>query len=195
MIENSMSTSRSKNDWTRLGSQMMKMDKAILLAALALVMGWGLGATNHAAKIGFVDVEQVLAVTDGGKAAREELERKSREAQARLAPLVEQLEAKQKEYQAKKFVMSDEAKRGLELDIVELQNQYKTKGEQEEGQFKIDQQRLFGPLVEKLESVINDVGRENDFSAIIRADDPSFVYKREALDITDLVVKTFNRKG
>jgi len=190
-----MSTSRSKNDWTGLGSQMMKMDKAILLAALALVMGWGLGAINDAAKIGFVDIEQVLAVTDGGKAARGELERKSREAQARLAPLVEQLEAKQKEYQAKQFVMSGEAKRALELDIVELQNQYKAKGEQEEGQFKIDQQRLFGPLVEKLESVINEVGRENDFSVIIRADDPSFVYKREALDITDLVVKTFNRKG
>ena len=173
----------------------MKMNRAILLATLALVMGWGVGATKDAAKIGFVDVEQVLAVTDGGKAAREELERKSREAQARLTPVIEQLEKLQKEHQAKQFVMSDEAKRALELDIVELQNQYKTKGEQEEGQFKIDQQRLFGPLVEKLESVINEVGREHDFSVIIRADDPSFVYKREALDITDLVVKTFNQKG
>ena len=51
------------------------------------------------------------------------------------------------------------------------------------------------PLIEKLETVLDEVGRENDFSVIMRADDPSFVYKREALDITDLVIKTFNRKG
>lgn len=173
----------------------MKMDKAILLAAVALILGWGVAATDDPVKLGFVDVEQVLAVTEGGKAAREELERKSRDAQARLAPLVEQLEALQKEHQAKKFVMSEDAKRAMELDMIELQNQYKTKGEQEEGQFKIDQQRLLGPLIEKLESVIDQVGRENNFSVIVRADDPSFIYKREALDITDLVVKTFNRKG
>ena len=45
------------------------------------------------------------------------------------------------------------------------------------------------------ETVLDEVGRENDFSVIMRADDPSFVYKREALDITDLVIKTFNRTG
>jgi len=174
---------------------MMKMDKAILLAAIALVFGWGMAATDDPVKLGFVDVEQVLAVTESGKAAREELERKSREAQGRLAPLVEQLEALQKEHQAKKFVMSEDAARAMELDMVELQNRYKSKGEQEEGQFKIDQQRLLGPLIEKLESVLDEVGRENDFSVIMRADDPSFIYKREALDITDLVIKNFNRKG
>jgi hypothetical protein len=39
------------------------------------------------------------------------------------------------------------------------------------------------------------VGRENGYSAIMRMDGPGLVYTREALDITDLVVKTFNRKG
>jgi outer membrane protein len=173
----------------------MKMDRAILIAALLLIGAWGIAATDDPVKIGFVDVEQVLAVSDGGKAAREELERKSREAQARLAPIVEQLEALQKEHQAKKFVMSEDAARAMELDMIELQNNYKSRGEQEEGQFKIDQQRLLSPLIEKLESVIDEVGRENDFSLIVRADDPSFIYKREALDITDLVIKNFNRKG
>ena len=69
------------------------------------------------------------------------------------------------------------------------------KAKEEEGQFKIDQQRLLGPLIEKLGTVINDVGRENNFSVILRVDAPSLVYKREALDITDLVIKSFNRKG
>ena len=173
----------------------MKMNKSILSIALALVVGWGVGATDDPVKIGFVDVEQVLATVDSGKAAREELERKSREAQNRLSPIVEQLEALQKEHNAKKFVMSEEAARAMQLDMVELQNKYETKAKEEEGQFKIDQQRLIGPLIEKLDQVISEVGRENEFSAILRIDAPSLVYTREALDITDLVIKSFNRKG
>jgi outer membrane protein len=173
----------------------MRIDRALLLIAVGLLLGWGIGASDDPVKVGFVDVEQVLATAESGKAAREELERKSREAQGRLAPLVEQLETMQKELQAKQFVMSEDAVRAKQLDLVELKNRYETKAKEEEGQFKVDQQRLIGPLIEKLESVIKEVGRENQFSVILRIDAPSLVYAREALDITDLIVKTFNGKG
>jgi outer membrane protein len=173
----------------------MRIDRALLLIAVGLLLGWGIGASDDPVKVGFVDVEQVLATAESGKAAREELERKSREAQGRLAPLVEQLETMQKELQAKQFVMSEDAVRAKQLDLVELKNRYETKAKEEEGQFKVDQQRLIGPLIEKLESVIKEVGRENQFSLILRIDAPSLVYAREALDITDLIVKTFNGKG
>ena len=173
----------------------MRIEKTLLLLAVGLLLGWGIGATDDPVKVGFVDVEQVLATADSGKAAREELERKSRDAQARLAPIVEQLETMQKELQAKQFVMSEEAVRAKQLDLVELKNRYETKAKEEEGQFKVDQQRLIGPLIEKLESVIKEVGRDNRFSVILRIDAPSLVYAREALDITDLIVKTFNGKG
>ena len=173
----------------------MRIEKIILLIAIGLLLGWGLGATDDPAKIGFVDVDQVLATVDRGKEAREELERKSRAAQGRLAPLVEQIEALQKELKAKQFVMSEDAVRAKQLDLVELKNRYETKAKEEEGQFKIDQQRLIGPLIEKLEAVIKEVGRENGYSMILRIDAPSLVYAREALDTTDLVIKKFNGKN
>ncbi len=174
----------------------MRIKQTVLLVtSLALAVGWGLGATDDPVKVGFVDVDQVLATVDSGKAARDELERKSREVQGRLAPMVEQLEAMQKELQAKQFVMSEEAVRSKQLDLVELKNRYDTKIKEEEGQFKIDQQRLIGPLIEKLGIVMKEVGRENGFSAILRINAPSIVYAREALDITDLVIKKFNGKN
>ena len=180
--------------WTK-ESKDMRMDKIILLIAVALVLGWGLGATDDPAKIGFVDFEKVLASVDSGKSAREELERKQREAQARLQPLAEQIEAMQQELQAKQFVMSEEAVRAKQLDMVELQNRYETKAKEEEGQFKIDQQRLIGPLFEKLSKVVKEAGRDNNFSLILRVDTPGIEYRREALDITDLVIKSFNGKS
>ena len=174
----------------------MRIEKTILLLmALALAVGWGIGATDDPVKIGFVDIDQVMATVDSGKAAREELERKSRSAQGRLAPIVEQLEALQSELQAKQFVMSEDAVRTKQLDLVELKNRYETKVKEEEGQLKIDQQRLIGPMFEKLGVVMKEVGRDNGFSVIMRINAPSLVYAREALDITDLVVKKFNGKS
>jgi len=167
----------------------------LMLVALVLAVGWGLAATDDAVKIGFVDIDQVLATADEGKSAREELERKSRDAQGRLAPIAEQIEALQKELQAKQFVMSEDAVRSKQLDLVELQNRYETKVKQEEGQFKVDQQRLIAPLIEKLGDVMKEVGRDNGFSVILRNNAPSIVYAREALDITDLVIKKFNGKN
>jgi len=174
----------------------MRIEKIhLLLVALVLAVGWGLGATDDPIKVGFVDIDQVMATADSGKAAREELERKSRDAQARLAPIVEQLEALQNELKAKQFVMSEDAVRAKQLDLVELKNRYETKVKEEEGQFKIDQQRLIGPLIEKLGTVMKEVGRDNGYSLIMRLDAPSLVYTREALDVTDLVIKKFNGKS
>jgi len=173
----------------------MKIERVLLLLGLGLVLGWGVGAANEPVKIGFVDVEQVMATVDKGKAAREELERKAREAQGRLAPMVEQLQAMEKELQSKQFVMSEEAVRAKQLDMVELRNRYENKAKEEKGQLEVEQQRILGPLIERLTTVIKDVGRENGFSAILRTDTPGLEYRKEALDVTDLVIKTFNGKG
>lgn len=173
----------------------MKLDKIILLLGIGLVLGWGVAATNDPVKVGFVDVERVLATSDKGKSARDELERKGREAQGRLAPIAEQLEAMGKELESKQFVMSEDAVRAKQLDMVELRNRYENKAKEEEGQFKIEQQRLLGPLVERLAGTIKEVGQDNGFSVILRTDTPGLEYRREALDVTELVIKSFNRKS
>jgi Skp family chaperone for outer membrane proteins len=173
----------------------MKFERALLLLALGLVLGWGLGATDEPTKIGFVDAQQVLATVASGQAAQEELERKAREAQGRISPLVEELEAKQSELQAKQFVMSKEALQARQLDLVELRNRIETQGQEEENKLKIDQQRLIGPLQEKFVDVVREVGRENGFSAVMLTDAPGLIYRREALDLTELVIKTFDQKS
>ena len=173
----------------------MKFERALLLLALGLVLGWGLGATDEPTKIGFVDAQQVLATVASGQAAQEELERKAREAQGRISPLVEELEAKQSELQAKQFMMSKEALQARQLDLVELRNRIETQGQEEENKLKIDQQRLLGPLQEKFVDVVREVGRENGFSAVMLTDAPGLIYRREALDLTELVIKTFDQKS
>ena len=173
----------------------MRVHKAVLLLALAALLLWGTAANDEGIKIGVVDIDQAISSTDEGKAAREEFARKQREAEARIQPLLDRYKALEEELKAKKFVLSDEALFQKQLDLVEMQNQIQGRMKELEGQMKVDQKRLEGPLVQKLSGIIEDLGKTQGFTMILRRGAPGVLYTREALDITDLVIERYNKKS
>jgi outer membrane protein len=173
----------------------MKVNKAIVLLGLASVLLWGTAAQDEPIKIGIVDIDQAISSTEEGKAAREECARKQREAEAELQPMYERYKALEDELKAKKFVLSDEALFQKQLDLAEMRNQIQNKMKELEGQLKVDQKRLEGPLTAKLVSIIEEIGKTNGFTMILRRGTPGVLYTREALDITDLVIEKYNAKS
>ena len=174
----------------------MRVHKAIVLLALAALVAWGTAAKDDPPiKVGVVDIDRAISSTDEGKAAREEFARKQREAEAKIQPLVERYQALEEEMKAKKFVLSDEALFQKQLDLVEMRNQIQRKMKEIEGQMQVDQQSLEGPLITKLGGIIEDNGKTQGFTLILRRGAPGFLYTREALDVTDLVIEKYNQKG
>ncbi len=165
------------------------------LVALALWLGCVGAAAAQEVKIGIVDIEQALVSTDEGKAAREEINRKARDARAQVEPMMEQRKTLAEELQQKKYALSDEAMFQKQVQLAELENKIKSKLEELEGQFKIEQGKMLAPLQNKLAGIIEAIGKEQGFSLILARNNPYVMYSREALDITDLVVARFNKKG
>ena len=172
----------------------MKVHKAMLLLAFGALLAWGTAANDEAIKIGVVDIDQAISSTEEGKAAREEFARKQREAEAKIQPMLDRYKAVEEEMKAKKFVLSDEAFFQKQLDLVEMRNEIQAKMKEIEGQMQIDQKRLEGPLVAKLGAIIEDLGKTQGFTLIIRRGAPGVLYTREALDVTDLVIERYNNK-
>jgi len=115
----------------------MRVHKAIVLLALAVIVVWGTAADDdQPIKIGVVDIDLAISSTDEGKAAREEFARKQREAEAKMQPLVDRYKALEEEMKAKKFVLSDEALFQKQLDLAEMRNQIENKMKELEGQLK-----------------------------------------------------------
>ena len=174
----------------------VSLNKTIVIVIAFLALGWGLGAEKDGGtKIGIVDLDQAVGSTDEGKAARQELERKQREAELEIQPMYERYQTLTEEYQKKRPVLSPEKIRAMELDITELQSQLELKQEEFQNRMKVDFERLIGPMREKLQKVVSDVGREEGFSLIVVRSMPGIMYARESLDITDLVIKKFNAES
>ena len=173
----------------------MRVSKAVLWFALGAVLMCGTAASDEPMKIGVVDLEQAINATSEGKAAREELERKKKDAEGQLQPLIDSLKSMQQELESKKFVLSDEALQQKRLDYAAKANELDSRGRELEGRLKVDTERIVGPLQKKLIGVVQQVGKEQGFTLILSRNASGLIYNREALDITDLVVQKFNKKG
>ncbi len=170
----------------------MQRNKLMGVLALATALLWGTAAQDEPVKIGIVDLDQAVNSTAEGRAAREELARKQRDAEAKIQPLLERMKEMEEDFKAKRFVVSDEARFQKQLDMVEVQNEIESKVKELKGQLQVDEQRLRGPLLTKLGNIIEQVGKENGFTMILRRGAPGLLYSREALDVTDLVVEKYN---
>jgi outer membrane protein len=173
----------------------MQIHRAFVLLALGALLAWGTAAQDEPIKIGIVDIDQAISSTDEGKAAREEFARKQREAEQQMQPLMDRYKGVEEELKAKKFVLSEEALFQKQLDLAEMRNLIQNKVKELEGQLQVDQKRLEGPLTTKLVDIITDVGKTQGFTLILRRGTPGVLYTREALDVTDLIIKRYNQKG
>ena len=172
----------------------MKISKPLLGLGLLAVLSWGTAASDEPIKIAIVDLNQALNSTDEGKAAREELARKQREAEGRVQPRIERFQELQGELKSKKFVLSEDALYQRQLDLVELKNEIESEMKELEGKLKVDEERLVGPLRKKMINVVQTLGRDQGLTLIVERAAPGLLYSREALDITDSVIEKFNQK-
>ena len=167
---------------------------SVLLAAAVLV-ATGAAQAQEAVKIGVVDIDQAVNATEQGKKARDELSKKRKAAEAQIKPLMEKGRALAEEIQSKRFVLSEEALYQKQLDLAEIQNDARARMSELEGQYKVDYERLVGPLRQKLVEIISDIGKSEGFTVILERNSPGLLYTREALDVTDMVIQRFNKKG
>jgi outer membrane protein len=173
----------------------MRRFQVLSTFGLAALLLWGTAAQDEAMKIGVVDVDQAIMSTEEGKAAREEFGRKERDALAQLQPEVDRYKGLEEDLKAKRFVLSDDALYQKQLDLVEVRNKIENKQKELQSQLEVDKRRLLGPIFQKLDEIVKQAGTEQGFTLIIRSGSPVFLYTREALDITQVIIERYNKKS
>lgn len=174
---------------------MQKVSRWFPVLVLAAAAAWATAASDEQPlRIGVVDIDQAISSTEEGKAAREELSRKQREAETKVQPMIERYKALDEELKTKKFVLSDEALYQKQLDLAEMRNEIQSKMHEIEGQLQVDQKRLEGPLLAKLKDIIEELGKSQGFALILHRNAPGVLYAREGIDITSQVIERYNKK-
>jgi Skp family chaperone for outer membrane proteins len=144
-------------------------------------------------KFGFVSLQYVVSESKYGKAGSEELKKFSENKQATLQAMEKEIEALKSKLNTQRSLMSAEAQRNLENDIVNRQRKFQFEGESAQAEI----QRLNSDLLERFQAkvlpIIEALRKEKSLLVIFaQQDDPgglAVIAFDPGLDLSAEVVK------
>jgi outer membrane protein len=144
--------------------------------------------------VGKVDVQKVLVTVNQGTAVRDQLKKSFDDKQKILKDDEDKIRKLQEDYTKKASVLNDKEKAKKEKEIQEkiMAIQQKTQTYQKDIQEM--EQKLKGPILDKVKQVVDEVAKSADVEFVYESATAPILYAREEKDLTDEVVKQFNKK-
>lgn len=144
--------------------------------------------------VGKVDVQKVLVTVNQGVAVRDQLKKSFEDKQKALKKDEDAIKKLQEDYQKKAAVINDTEKAKKEREIQEkiVAIQQKTATFQKEIQDM--EQNLKTPILERVKNIVDDVAKSSGVDFVYEAATAPILYAKTEKDLTDEVIKAYNKK-
>lgn len=163
---------------------------AVALLTVVSFAGSAVGAT--ATKVGFINMQKVLARSNAGQKAQKALEKKMKELKASFKKEEDALLALKKEIEKKSSVWSDEKKQEKAIEFQKKRRDLGAKQEDANLELKRLREKYVGPILKKLEVVIQEVAKKEGYTMIFPRS--AIVYASDSADLTNEIIKALNAK-
>jgi len=142
-------------------------------------------------KLGYIDMQKALNLSDSGKEAKEQLAAKVKKYQDEINVKQEELKKLKDDLEKQSVLLSETARSNKEKDYQQKLKEFQrfTKDAQDELQAKDEE--FTKKIIEELEKVIQDYGRKNGYSFIFIRNE-GMIYVDDKADVTDDILKLFN---
>ncbi len=162
---------------------------SVLSCSILLLSGAAFSAEG--AKIGYVDLQKVLNLSNAGKSAKEQLSEKVKKYQEEINKKQDELKKLKEVIEKQGAYLSEKAKSDKEKDYQQNLKEFQrmTKDAQEDLQAKDEE--LTRHILGDIEKVVQDYGRKNNFT-IIFVRNESMIYANDKSDLTDEILKIFD---
>lgn len=164
-----------------------------ILATLVMVtlllpsMGW------TQSKIGVVDMQTIIAESDPGTKAMEELRTRFESMKVELDKKNETITKLRDDLQRQSMVLSQEAKQDKELEYRRLVRDFQDEFQAFQMKMKAEEDRLSEPILELLLALIQDYGKKHSFTIIIDGTSAGLLYADDTAIITDSIMQELNK--
>jgi outer membrane protein len=160
-----------------------------LVLVLVLSVGGALAADG--VKLGYVDLQKALNLSDAGKAAKEQLAIKQKKYQEELNSRQEELKKLRDELEKQGKLISDSARASKERDYQQKAKEYERFVKDANDDLGAKDNELTKQIVEDLEKVIQEYGQKNGYTFIFVRNE-SMIFADDKADVTADVLKIFN---
>ncbi|MFW6202066.1 MAG: OmpH family outer membrane protein [Gemmatimonadota bacterium] len=137
----------------------------------------------------YIDSQRILREAPGAQEAREELQRELEGYQAELQELEQEIQQRVEEYDQRQVMMSPEARRSEQEEILELQNEFDQRRTELQQTASQRQSTLFEPIMERINEVIMVLREERGYTMIFDSAAGALIAADPSLDLTDEVLE------
>lgn len=153
--------------------------------------------TNYAEaelKIGVVDLFKVLNESEEGKKAVNELQSMVESRQKTLDEKQKKIQTLKEEYEKKKTVLSEEARKSKEDEIERLSRELQRTAADYQVELQKKQNEITQSMLKEIRQIINDFAKQEGYHIIFEKAEQILIYTTADVDITEKIISLFNQK-
>ncbi len=139
-------------------------------------------------KIAYINSQKIIAEAPGAKEAQAAFEKQMGEYRTELQKLQTEIQGMVEDYQKKEAMLSAQAKQQQQEAIRQKQQDYQQRAQELEQAAGQKQQELVKPIMDKIETVITALRKEQGYDLIFDSAAGGLIAADPALDITDEVL-------
>ncbi|AJE03724.1 OmpH family outer membrane protein [Geobacter pickeringii] len=142
-------------------------------------------------KLGYIDMQKALNLSEAGKEAKEQLAAKVKKYQDEINGKQEELKKLKDDLEKQSVLLSEAARSAKEKDYQQKLKEFQrfTKDAQDELQARDEE--FTKKIIEELERLVQEFGRKNGYTFIFVRNE-GMIFVDDKADVTDEVLKSFN---
>ena len=144
-------------------------------------------------KFGYVDMKDTFQKTKEGKALKDRLESEFKKRQTNIEKKRDAIEKKQKEFQKKAMVLSDDERASKQRELQQDMMQAQELIGKSQAEMQDLEQTLSEPIINRIRKAIEVVAKKEQLGAIFQKSDISLLWADDKFDITNKVIKEFEK--
>lgn len=149
---------------------------------------------NAEIKIGVVDLYRVLNESEEGKKAINELQNMADSRQKTLEDKQKKIQTLKEEYDKKKAVLSEDARKTKEEEIERLVRDLQRTQADYQVEFQKKYNEINQSMLKEIIQIINEYAKKEGYKLILPKADMSIIYSTPEIEITDKIIALFNQK-
>lgn len=150
---------------------------------------------NDSQKIGYVDLQKAIQETAAGKKAKKELEKEFNAKKEELQKKEADLKKMNEDLEKKKSVLSEEVRNRKAGEFQQEMMKYRELVGQSQMNIQKKERELTQPILEKLQEQLDKLAKDRGYAVILEKSEQSVIWARKELDLTDELVKAFEKSG
>lgn len=162
------------------------------LVIVALAVTTSFASAQERIKIGYIDVQRVIAESQAGKRAKERFQVQVKKAESDVQKERQELERLRSDLEKKGPLLKEEERRNLESDLQKRSVNLQRSMNDLQQDLRQKESEIMSDILKEVEQIVNEVGKAEKFTLIFERS--QIVYSDQGIDITAKVIESYNSR-